>query len=108
MKVTAAILAVTAAPVLSSPAARADEFDFISALDNQGVTYNNILGMINVGKGICHTIRDGGTLASVDADLASRGWESATERGIIVIAAANHMCPDIWPALNAQVQPPVD
>ncbi len=88
-----------------APPASADQYDFISALDNQGVSYNNILDMIDIGKAICHSIRNGNALGSVNDALASNGWYSAQERGIIVVAAANTMCPDIWPALNAQVQP---
>lgn len=97
--------AIVAAIGLAAPA-NADQYDFVSALDNQGVSYNNILDVIEIGKGICHTIRNGGALVSVNSFLSSRGWYSPTERGIIVISAANGMCPDIWPALNAQVQPP--
>jgi hypothetical protein len=97
--------AIVAATGLAAPA-NADQYDFISALDNQGVSYNNILDMIELGKGICHTIRNGGALPGVNSVLASRGWYSPTERGIIVVSAANGMCPDIWPLLTAQVQPP--
>jgi hypothetical protein len=96
--------AVAAAMGLAAPA-NADQYDFISALDNQGVTYTNIIGMMDIGKGICHTIRNGGSLPSVNSFLAGQGWYSPTERGIIVVSAANNMCPDIWPALNAQVRP---
>lgn len=108
MKSLAAIAAFcsTTALVLTAAPAQADQYDFISALDNQGVTYTDILGMIEVGKAICHTMRNGGVLGSVNSALASRGWNSPAERGIIIVSAANTMCPDVWPTLNAQVQPP--
>jgi uncharacterized protein DUF732 len=102
---SAAALSVAADTTLATPAS-ADQYDFISALDNQGVSYDNILDMIDIGKAICHTIRNGGALSSVNSALASSGWYSSNERGIIIASAANGMCPDIWPALRAQVQPP--
>jgi hypothetical protein len=40
--VIAGVLAVCGAVVLSGPA-RADQYDFISALDNAGVSYESIL-----------------------------------------------------------------
>ena len=96
--------AIAAATGLAAPA-NADQYDFISALDNRGVTYANIIGMVDIGKGIRHVIRSGGALPAVNSFLAGQGWYSLTERGIIVVYAANNLCPDIWPTLNAQVQP---
>lgn len=62
--------------------------------------------MIDTGKAICHTIRDGNSLGSVNSALARDAWHSSEERGIIIMAAANNMCPDIWPTLDAQVHRP--
>jgi hypothetical protein len=55
--------AATIATIGLAAPANADQYDFISALDNQGVSYNNIVDMIELGKGICHTIRNGAPLA---------------------------------------------
>jgi hypothetical protein len=33
--------------------------------------------------------------------LVAVGYYSDVERGAILIGAANNMCPDIWPAINA-------
>lgn len=107
MKVAAtALTLVGAAAVVLAPPASADKFDFINELDNQGITYDSISDMIDTGKAICHAIRDGDSLGAVNSALARKGWYSSQERGIIIVAAANHMCPDIWPALRAQVRQP--
>lgn len=95
--------AMAGAVVMTAAPAHADQYDFISALDQHGVVYDNISDMINVGKLICHTMRSGGYLGNINKALDhTLGYTSQDERGIIVVSAANTMCPDIWPVLNAQ------
>ena len=43
--------AVIAAATGLAPPANADQYDFISALDNRGVTYANIIGTMDIGRG---------------------------------------------------------
>lgn len=56
--VTAAVLAVSASVVLAGPA-RADQYDFITELDNAGVWYSSMIDMIDIGKELCHELRHG-------------------------------------------------
>ena len=95
--------AITVAELVSSPTAAADKYDFIILLDNKGVYYESISDMIDIGKAICHAIRNGGSLLAINDVLDSNGYNSDYERGTIVTSAAAAMCPDIWPTLNAQV-----
>jgi hypothetical protein len=48
-----AALAAAAAVGFAVPA-HADEYDFISALDKNGIYYSNINDMIDLGKLACH------------------------------------------------------
>ena len=99
-------ISVVAALGIAAPA-NADQYDFISVLDNNGVYYYNISEMIDLGKAACRTVRTGGTIGSVDSAinlLTRAGFNAVMDRAIIMTAAANTMCPDIWPALNAHNQ----
>jgi Protein of unknown function (DUF732) len=58
--VIAGVLAVCGAVALSGPA-HADQYDFISALDSAGVSYESMLDMIDIGKELCHDLRSGAT-----------------------------------------------
>jgi hypothetical protein len=93
--------AVAAATGLAAPA-NADQYDFISALDDAGVTYVNgsISDMMDLGKGVCHALRSGTPPGTVSARLGQIGY-AGFEQGTIMGAAANGMCPDIWPVLSA-------
>ena len=46
------------AVALSGPA-HADQYDFISQLDNAGVSYKSTIDMIDIGKQLCHDLRNG-------------------------------------------------
>jgi Protein of unknown function (DUF732) len=74
-------------------------------LDNHGVYYSNISDMIDLGKVVCRIVRQGGTRESVDvanAALTRVGYTAQMDRAVIIItAAANHLCPDIGPILQA-------
>lgn len=95
--------ALLVAGLASAAPAQADQWDFISNLDSRGVYYTDIFEMINTGKKICATIRNNPTKSSLDALFLSltrvEGF-APTEGAIIVTAAARHMCPDIWPAVQ--------
>ena len=91
-EVIAGLLAVCMAVTLSVPA-RADQYDFISALDNAGVSYESIIDMIDVGKALCHDLRSGAAPPVVLGKLQNTGFAPA-ESAIILIAAVNNMCSD--------------
>jgi hypothetical protein len=97
-------LTAAAAAGLAVPA-RADEYDFISALDKNGIYYSNINDMIDVGKLACHSIRAHMPGPAVAAQIRSEGGYTQQEAIIIMEAAANYMCPDVWPWINSQRQP---
>ncbi|WP_328514431.1 DUF732 domain-containing protein [Mycolicibacterium grossiae] len=66
-----------------------------------------MLDIIDVGKAVCRTIRNGQSSFAVDqaiAGLTLNGYTSNAERAVIVVGAANTMCPDIWPAVRAHQQ----
>src|SRR5689334_22533222 len=90
--VIAAVLAVVASVVLSSPA-KADQYDFISQLDSQGVSYDSMLDMIEIGKQLCHDLRIGTDPSVVLAKLQGAGF-AASESAIILVSAVNNMCVD--------------
>lgn len=87
-----ASLAMCAAVVLSAPA-RADQDDFIFQLDSMGVGYESIGDMIDIGKALCHDLRDGVTPPPLLARLKSTGFAPA-ESAIILLSAIDNMCPD--------------
>lgn len=61
---------------LSDPA-HADRYDFITQLDNMGVSYESMLDMIDVGKALCRDLRSdaagGARQAAGDGIRAGRG-----------------------------------
>ena len=95
--VIAGVLAGCGAVALSGPA-RADEFDFITQLDNTGVSYESMLDMIDIGKELCHDLRSGATPPVVLGKLQKTGFAPA-ESAIILISAVNNMCSDTKPAV---------
>lgn len=95
--VIACLAAVCTAVALSSPA-QADQFDFVSVLDNNGVHYDSMLDMIDVGKELCHDLRFGVAPPVVLGKLAQTGFAPA-ESAIILLAAVNTMCGDAKPGV---------
>ncbi|MCV6974163.1 DUF732 domain-containing protein [Mycobacterium bourgelatii] len=87
-----ASLAMCAAVALSAPA-RADQNDFISQLDSMGVRYESISDVIDIGRALCHDLRDGVTPPPLLARLKSTGFAPA-ESAIILLSAIDNMCPD--------------
>lgn len=90
--VIAGLLATCGAVALSGPA-RADQYDFISELDNSGVSYASITDMINIGKEVCHDLRNDVSPSLVLGKLRRTGF-APTESAIVLTSAVNYMCPD--------------
>ena len=90
--VIAGLLATCVAVALSGPA-HADQYDFISQFDSAGVSYKSMLDMIDIGKQLCHELRNGATPPAVLGKLQRAGFAPA-ESAIILMSAVNNMCPD--------------
>ena len=90
--VIAGLLATCVAVALSDPA-HADQHDFISQLDNSGVSYQSMSDMIGIGKELCHDLRNGLAPPVVLGKLQGTGFAPA-ESAIILTSAVNNMCPD--------------
>lgn len=90
--VIAGLLAICGAVVLSGPA-HADQYDFISQLDNSGVSYQSMIDMIDTGKQLCHDLRNGVAPPAVLGKLQRTGFAPA-ESAIILMSAVNNMC--VW------------
>jgi Protein of unknown function (DUF732) len=90
--VIAVLLATCGAVALSGPA-HADQDDFISQLDKSGVSYQSMSDMIEIGKELCHDLRNGVTPPAVLGKLQRTGFAPA-ESAIILVSAVNNMCPD--------------
>lgn len=93
--VIAALVATSGALALSAPA-NADQYDFISALDDSGVSYESIVDMIDIGKAACHDLRSGQAPPVVLGKLSRSGF-APTESAIILVSAVNNMCLDTKP-----------
>jgi hypothetical protein len=102
-----ALLMSLAALALAAPA-QADQYDFISDLDNNGVYYSDVTDVIDLGKQLCKVGRSAPTsealLAGMGTMLRRSGFTSPAEIEIVVSSAANNMCPDIWPQVRAAAQ----
>ena len=106
-KLAAPVFGAVTVAVVCAPGAHADQWDFISEIDNRGVYYSDISEMIDTGKLVCATVRKGSNVAAVNAVgryLTGDRNFSGTEAGIIVMSAAQNMCPDITPFLQAYGQ----
>lgn len=88
--------------------ASADQYDYVSALDNNGIYYSSISDVIDLGKQLCSVGRsaptNGVTIGPMWLGLLKNaGYFSDAEASIIITAATHYMCPDIKPRLNADV-----
>lgn len=79
--------------LLVAPMAHADEFDFTNDLDTNGIYYDSILDMIDLGKKTCSQLRRGNSVGAVQQSLAAAGYPGI-EGSIIIRAATANMCPD--------------
>jgi hypothetical protein len=97
---------VVAATALGAAPAHADQYDFISRLDENGVSYTGYMSdMIDLGKVVCHELRMGTPVPMVVNYLMSRNFPGY-DAGIIIGAAAGTMCPDTWPFVSQWANSP--
>jgi len=88
-------ISVVGALGIAAPA-NADQYDFISVLDNNGVYYYNISEMIDLGKAACRTVRTGGTIGSVDSAinlLTRAGFNAVMDPGNNHARGSEHHVP---------------
>ncbi|OBB22010.1 hypothetical protein A5792_08295 [Mycolicibacterium peregrinum] len=97
---------VTAAVITGAPAmmlavlARADQYDFVAQIDSRGVYYASISDVIDDGKMACRMLRGGASVPAALNYVAGDGF-AEYEAVVIVVAAAQNMCPDVMPTLAA-------
>lgn len=73
--------------------AHADQYDFVADLDNKGVYYSSMTGVIDAGKLTCRLLRTGAGVPPTMGFLARAGY-ATYESATIIVAAVNDMCPD--------------
>lgn len=101
----AAAVAIAAGLGLATPA-DADQYDYVSELDNNGIYYSSISEVIDLGKQVCTVGRTAPTdilQVAMGTLLRRAGYTSSNEGNIIVSAAATNMCPDIYPRIREAV-----
>ncbi|BBZ32990.1 DUF732 domain-containing protein [Mycolicibacterium confluentis] len=98
----AAVSAACGSMVLAGPAA-ADQYDFISDLDNAGVWYESVIDMIDIGKELCHKLRHGVSPGLVVGKLVNTGFAPG-EAGIVLLSAVNNVCLDVKPEVVGWVR----
>jgi hypothetical protein len=86
--------ALGAAALITAPTASADQWDYVSYLDNNGVVYPNVLDVINTGKHACHHMRNGADVGAVMETMGVELGYNISEQAFIIIGAATNMCPD--------------
>lgn len=86
--------------LLTSAPAHADQYDFVVYLDNNGVYYSSVSGVIDAGKMTCRILRSGGGVAGAMGFLGRAGYERY-EAATIIVAAVDDMCPDTQPVIDA-------
>lgn len=91
-------MAVSAAVALAAPA-HADQYEFISFLDNSGVSYSSMVEMIDIGKAVCHDLRSGDGPPIVLGRLSNAGFAPA-EASLVLVSAVSHMCVDAKSGVN--------
>ncbi|MDQ2636766.1 MAG: DUF732 domain-containing protein [Actinomycetota bacterium] len=105
-KLVASAMAILLASGLVAAPVRADQYDFISDLDSNGVYYRDIVGMMELGKKTCYNLRTGTPLGGILSYLVQREGFAGYEASTIVSAAATNMCPDTIPFIEAQLKAP--
>lgn len=86
-----------------APASHADQYDYVSYLNDNGVAYSTVTGVIGLGRLVCHELRGGTSLGAIGGYLVGPMGYTLEEAANIVVAAAAEMCPDVIPALQAQI-----
>lgn len=74
--------------------AHADQYDYVSYLDNKGVYYSSISGVIDEGKLTCRLLRSGAGVPAA-MNFLGRAGHAVYESATIVVAAVDDMCPDV-------------
>ena len=105
-------LAVPVVAVAAAVPANADQYDYVSTLDNNGVYYSSIIDMIDLGKQVCSVGRRApatgpGMIAPLVSLISRSGYSSSEEAWLILTSAADNMCPDIIPSLRVALSQPV-
>lgn len=95
----AGALALSAAVALAPPA-QADQYEFISHLDNSGASYSSTLDMIDIGKAVCHDLRSGDTPPIVMGRLSNVGFATA-EASLVIVSAVRYLCVDAKESVNS-------
>jgi len=102
--------ALTVAVANAAPS-RADDIDYTIALDDNGIPYESMGDIIEIGKLACSHLRSGWPVTitqavqagdpnkSVGAPITQAGY-APLEAAIITVAAAVHMCTDQLPRLT--------
>lgn len=101
-----ALLILAAVALNIAPQAKADQYDFINVLDNNGVVYRDILSMMALGKETCYNLRTNTEIDVMANYLIGEQRFAEFEAGIIIIAAAHTMCPDTEWRIQAAVAAP--
>lgn len=98
MSLVAGVIALAA--LVGAAPAHADQYDFVVYLDNNGVYYSSVSGVIDAGKMTCRILRSGGGVPGAMGFLGRAGYERY-EAATIVVAAADDVCPDVEPVIDA-------
>ncbi len=91
---------IVLAGLLTSAPAHADQYDFVVYLDNNGVYYSSVSGVIDAGKMTCRVLRSGGGVPGAMGFLGRAGYERY-EAATIIVGAVDDMCPDTQPVIDA-------
>ena len=86
-----------------APAAHADQWDYVSFLDNNGVSYSTVSGVIDLGKETCHHLRGGGDYRQVMSILTGPLDYTRAEGAAIIAASVTYMCPDAESVIQQQL-----
>ena len=101
IKTTGAVIAATvAAAIIAAPSAQASQWSYVSFLDDNGVSYSTVSGVIDLGKQVCHELRGGTSLWAVGRHLTGPLGYTGPEAGAIVAGAVAEMCPDAAEAVQ--------
>lgn len=90
------------AAITGAPHAKADQTDFISQLDTQGIFYTDIAGAIDDGKIICSELRGHQPVGQIVKQLQTEDGFPGQAAAMFLLDAANTMCPDVLPWMQAQ------
>lgn len=85
------------------PVAHADQWNYVTALDDNGVAYSDVVGVIELGKQVCHHLRGGRDFRDAMDVITGPLSYSVPEGAVIIAAAVAFMCPDADPILQQQL-----